>query len=199
MKRALLAALAIFIAGCFSTGTRESQRYYVLEVPAGKQSAAKSTRTSTLLVAPTTIASFYDTQDIVYSRSPGTRAYYQFNSWTERPSRTIHVLLVERLERSGAFRNVAEARSGVEGDLVLSTHIQEMYHDAVAAPGSAQVTLSAELARAGRAAPIARRTFNSSAQAASYDAQGAVKAFSEALGPLLDDLAAWVDDSAPRP
>ena len=58
-------------------------------------------RPTTLVVPPTSAASFYDTQDLVFSRSPGTRGYYQFNSWTERPGRAIHELLVARLEGSG--------------------------------------------------------------------------------------------------
>ena len=198
MRLALLAVLALLLAACFSTGTREPQRYYVLEPAAGRTTPERVARPARLIVAPTDSASFYNTQDIVYSRSPGTRAYYQFNSWTEPPGRSIHALLVFRLQRSGAFRDVAASGSGVGGGLVLTTYVEEMYHDAAAAPGSARITLRAELANPGQDGLIGQRSFSRSAQAASYDAQGAVKGFAEALGALLEEVVAWVDETAPR-
>ena len=53
------------------------------------QVAAATPQSGVITPAPTTAASFYDTQDIVFSRSPGTRGYYQFGHWTERPQRVI--------------------------------------------------------------------------------------------------------------
>ena len=197
MRFAFVVVLALFVAGCFSGGTHEAQRYYVLEVPAGKTVAERAARPATLYVAPTSTAAFYDTQDIVFSRAPGTRAYYQFNGWTEPPGSSIHAALLARLERSGAFREVAVPRGGASG-LVLRTHLEEIYHDAGAAPGSVRVALSAELADATRNGFVARRSFSRSAPAPSYDAQGAAKALGEALGALLDELVAWVDETAPR-
>jgi cholesterol transport system auxiliary component len=197
VRFAFVVVLALFVAGCFSSGTHEAQRYYVLEVPAGKTVPERAARPATLYVAPTSTAGFYDTQDIVFSRAPGTRAYYQFNSWTEAPGSSIHAALVARLERSGAFREVAVPRGGASG-LVLRTHLEEIYHDAGAPPGSVRVGLSAELTDGTQNGLIARRSFSRSAPAPSYDAQGAAKALGEALGALLDELVAWVDETAPR-
>ena len=190
--------LAASLGGCFSPGgERQAQRYFVLEA-ASASAVRKAARATTLLVATTGAAGFYDSQGIVYSRAPGTRAYYQHSSWTERPSRRIHDLLVARLEQSGAFRTVAAAGSGLRGDLVLSTRLEELYHDAAQAPGTVRVALSAELTDPAQHSLVARRTFTGSAPAASYDAPGAVRAINEALGPLLDEVVAWVDQTAPR-
>ena len=197
MRFAFVVVLALFVAGCFSSGTHEAQRYYVLEAPAGRSVPERAARPATLYVAPTSTAGFYDTQDIVYSRSSGTRAYYQFNSWTEPPGSSIHGLLVARFEHSGAFREVAVPRGGASG-LVLRTHLEEFYHDAASAPGSVRIALSAELTDTTRNGFIGRRGFSRSAPAPSYDAQGAAKALGEALGALLDELVAWVDETAPR-
>jgi cholesterol transport system auxiliary component len=145
-------------------------------------------------VPPTSTASFYDTQDIVYSRSPGTRAYYQFNRWTERPGRAFHGLLVSAFERSGAFRTVSSAES--EG-LVLRTRLEELYHDAAQAPGTARIVLAAELVEPSRRV-IARRTFSVSSPAPTYDAPGAVHAFRLAAAALLQEVLAWVDEHTPR-
>lgn len=198
MTIALVTLLSAALAGCTSFGAQPPQRYYVLEVPASKDVADRTPRAATLLVAPTTVSSFYETQDIVYSRSPGTRAYYQLNAWTERPGPRITELLVTRLDRAGSFGNVASVISGVRGDVVLDTHLTEFYHDAMSAPGSVRVGITAELLDPATRKLLARRNFARVEPAATYDAPGAVQAFNRALGGVLDEIAAWVESSANR-
>jgi cholesterol transport system auxiliary component len=198
MEAVLRAATIALVAGCTSLGSEEPQRYYVLEAPSAKGSAAGSPRGSALLVSPTTAPSFYETQEIVYSRAPGERGYYQFHAWTERPGRRMTELLVRRLERAGLFKTVATAMGGVQGNLVLNTHLAEFYHDAATTPGGVRVTITAELMDPARRVLLARRTFERSAAAATYDAPGAVRAFGIAVAAILDDIAAWVEASAPR-
>jgi cholesterol transport system auxiliary component len=198
MRRWALAALACVLTACISSGPRDVQRYYVLEDSRSSGTKAEAGRNGTLLLAPTAVSGFYDTQGIAYSRSSGMRAYYQYHSWTEAPGRRIDELLTARLERSGAFRTVASVTSAVRGDLVLSTYVAELYHDAAVAPGSGHVALTAELTDPARRTLVARRNFAASASAASFDAPGAVQALNQALGTLLDELVAWVDETAPR-
>lgn len=198
MRQWIIAALACALGACVSSGPREVQRFYVLEDSKASTAKAEAARAATLLLAPTTASSFYDTQGIAYSRAPGMRAYYQYHSWTEPPGRRIGELLAARLERNGTFRTVASVTSAVRGELVLSTHLAELYHDAASAPGSARVSLTAELTDPARRVLVARRSFSASASAASYDAAGAVQAFNQALAALLDELAAWIDGAVPR-
>lgn len=202
MKTSIRIAIAVAaiaaLASCASFGPQEPQRYYVLDALPAKAGPVRTPRASTLLVAPTTASSFYETQEIVYSRAPGVRAYYQLHAWTERPARRITELLVTRLEREGLFKTVAAAVSGVQGSLVLNTHLVEFYHDAADPPGSVKVTITAELMDPALRVLLARRTFDRSARAATYDAAGAVHALSGAVTAILDDIASWVDASAPR-
>jgi ABC-type uncharacterized transport system auxiliary subunit len=170
--------LAACVAACSLPGPREPDRYFILE--AGPAPAAARSGPS-VAVEPTTVAGFYDTQDIAFSREPGTRAYYQFNHWTERPQRAIHRLLAGRLEGTGP-----------EGALRLETRLEEIYHDAAQAPGTAHITIAAELVDSRRRAVLARRTFSRSAPAASHDAPGAVRGFNQALAAVLGDIEAWV-------
>lgn len=197
-KILLACSAAALAAGCLSSSERAFQRYYVLEASGVQAAQAKTPRASTLLVAPTTASSFYETQDIVYSRIPGTRAYYQFHAWTERPGRAVGELLVAHLERRGSFKAITRATSGIQGELILETHLSEFYHDASADPGSIRVSLTAELIDPVRRVLVARRTFTRSAPAVTYDAPGAVQAFNKAIGAMLDDVSAWVDGAAPR-
>ncbi|HEU4350238.1 MAG TPA: ABC-type transport auxiliary lipoprotein family protein [Burkholderiales bacterium] len=189
--------ILILLSGCVSSGPRQPQRFYVIE-DVGKSYEAKTARSSILLLAPTTAAGFYDTQSIAYSRAPGTRAYYHYHSWTELPARRIGELLAARLQKSGGFRTVASLMSPVRGELVMSTHLAELYHDAASQPGVARVALTAELTDPLKRALVARKSFTASAPAASFDAAGAVHGFNQALATLLDEVSAWVDAEAPR-
>jgi cholesterol transport system auxiliary component len=203
MKRIHLApwvgALALAVTAC-ATGVRAPQHYYVLDpLPSAAPvmpNGATRADAATMLVAPTTTTGFYDAQAIAYSRSPDTRAYYQLNSWTEPPSRRLGVLLTERLMRSGAFGNVALATHGVHGQLLLTTHLEEIYHDASTPPGTARIALVAELSDPARRSITDQRRFTASAPAATYDAAGAVQGFDAALGPLLDEVVAWAAEAS---
>jgi cholesterol transport system auxiliary component len=207
LKPAMLAALAgvmmAVLGGCASFGPQEARRYYVLDAHApdaspGKERAPVAPRGATLLVAPVTVSGFYETAEIAYSRAPGMRAYYQLNAWTERPGRRLTDLLVMRLARAGSFGTVATAVSGVKGDVIISAHLAEFYHDAAVAPGSVRVAVTVELTDPVRRTLLARRMFVQSAPAPTYDAPGAVQAFNVAVTALLDDIAAWVEMSVPR-
>ena len=182
---ALVAALlAGLVAACGAMGTREPDRYFVLDVPPAAANAPRTT--PALVVMPTTVSSFYDTQDIAYSRAPGTRAYYQFNHWTDRPQRAVHAQLVSRL---GAANSA--------GGFILATHLDEIYHDAAQQPGTARLTVSAQLVDPKSRAVVAQRVFNGAAPAASFDAPGAVDGMRRALGALLDEIAAWAAATPP--
>ncbi len=188
---ALLAAAAL-LCGCSGLSAGTSQRYFVLEVaPSQVVAGAAMKREAILLVAPTTASSFYDTQELIFSRSAGQRAYYQFSSWTEPPNRGLAAQLAARLEQGGAFRAVAETTSSVRGSLLLRTHLLEIYHDATSVPGNARVGLAAELSDPAGRMLLARRTFVAAVPVRSHDAAGAVQGFDEALGTILDEVASW--------
>ncbi len=179
MKRFMVLAFSAWLAGCAVMGERQAHRYYLLE----PRPPAATPRGAAITPAPTTAASFYDTQDIVFSRSPGTRGYYQFGHWTERPQRVIQSELAARY---------APAREGY----ILATHLVEIYHDAAAVPGASRITVTAELLERAHRAPVARRTFTREAPAPSHDAAGAVAGFNEAAGSVLDDIVEWADREA---
>lgn len=179
MRRVAVLAFTAWLAGCAVMGERQPHRYYLLE----PRPAAATPHSGAITPAPTTAASFYDTQDIVFSRSPGTRGYYQFSHWTERPQRVMQSELAARY---------APAREGY----ILATHLVEIYHDAAAVPGASRITVTAELIERAHRTPVARRTFTREAPAESHDAAGAVAGFNVAAGAVLDDIVEWADREA---
>jgi cholesterol transport system auxiliary component len=198
MSVVLVSAAIAALSGCASLGPQEAPRYYVLTAASAKPALVSTPRGATLLVVPTAASAFYETQEIVYSRAPGERAYYVFHMWTERPSRRIADLLVMRVEQERLFKTVAAAGSGVHGDWLLNTYLTEFYHDAASSPGRVRVTMTAELTDPVARVLLARRVFDQSAATRTNDAPGAVQAFGDAVAALLDDICAWLDASAPR-
>lgn len=203
MKAGLsLVALSLVLAGCVNIGEKSeipAVVYYVLqdasleeaaplraEVPqSGMESAP------TLLVLDTTAGGFYDTDQLVFSRSVGTRGQYQFARWTERPGKRFADLMRERLDRQGKWR-VTAAGGYVRGDVLLDTELVEFYHDASSEPGQMRLVLRAELVDLKQRKLLGRRVFEQSAPLATFDADGAAEASSQAVGRALDDLSVWL-------
>ena len=197
MKRA--AAALVLVAGCVGIPDVPPREYYVLEDFAGAGAAKPGDATGrVLLVNPAAASPFYDTQNLVFSRAPGQRAYYQFAGWTERPARRLSELLTRRLEARGGFRSVAATTSGVRGDVVLNARLEEFYHDVTSKPGSVRVEVAAECIDFSGRTVVSRRRFVQSAPAAGENAQAAVAAFNQATTALLDEMAGWVEQSVAR-
>ena len=192
---ALLVAAAL--TGCAGLRPTEAHRHFVLDPPRAEHAAspAAPAHDTVLLVAPTSVATFYDTQRMAFSRERGQLGYYQYSSWSEPPGRRMTALLATALESRGDFRVVAVAGSGVRGQLLLTTHLGEIYHDASAPPGTARLSVVAELVDLRHRALIARRTFSATAPVSSADSAGAAAACGKALGELIEQMAAWAREA----
>ncbi|MHB1093769.1 ABC-type transport auxiliary lipoprotein family protein [Thiobacillus sp.] len=206
-----LIALVLALGGCTNFGLHPKTPgvvYYVLddsepgatatpahsaalEDSAPQQAETRPESVPTLLVLDTTTAGFYDTDQLVFSRSADTRGQYQFARWTERPGKRFADLLRARLERLGRYR-ITSAGSYVRADLMLDTRLAEFYHDATSEPGQVRLQLRAELIDLKQRSVLGRRTFELSVPSKSYDAAGAAQASSLAVGRVLDDLDAWL-------
>lgn len=198
MKPAIaLAVLSLALGGCVNIGEKRdvpAVTYYVLNdsapAPAGA-SVTESADARTLLVLDTTTSGFYDTDQIVFSRSGDTRGQYQFARWTERPGKRFADLMRSRLERQGAWR-ISAAGGYVRGDVLLDTELVEFYHDAASEPGQVRLVLRAELVDMKQRTLLGRRVFEQQVPVTRYDAAGAAQASSLAVSRVLDDLTAWL-------
>jgi cholesterol transport system auxiliary component len=194
MKTLLLAGLlSLALGGCFSLGTNKDVPIVTYQLrDSGSVTPAAQPNPRSLLVLPTASDAFYDTTSMAFSRAPDTRGLYQFALWTERPARRLSSLLLARLDAEHAFASVAQAGSGVKGDWLLDTELLAFYHDAVTPPGSVRVALRADVVDVRSRSLIARKRFDVSVPAASYDAAGAAQAFNQATGNLLDLVSRWL-------
>ena len=187
---------SLLLAACVGSGG-EPRRFFVLAEETSSIPAATVGARGSIAVASTTAATFYDTTDIAYSAAPGTRAYYRAASWTEAPADTLGRLLLTSLAADGAFESVTAATSGVRADLLLTTVLLDLHHEAVKAPGKVRVEIAAELIDLRSHALIARRTFVAEASAPTFDAAGAVAGLRSATASALRDIDAWVVATRP--
>jgi cholesterol transport system auxiliary component len=192
---ALVALLSVALAGCVNFGEKANTPavlHYVLTDTAPAASALPVRADApTLLVLDTSAGGFYDTDQLVFSRTAGTRGQYQFARWTERPGKRFADLLRARLDRHGAW-NVSAAGGYVRGDLLLDTEMVEFYHDASHEPGQVRLVLRAELVDMRQRTLLGRRVFEQQVPMATYDAAGAAQASNVAASRALDELVAWL-------
>jgi cholesterol transport system auxiliary component len=194
MKTLSAIAAALVLAGCVSAPNVPPMQYFVLGngQETGSVRPASQKSGGVLLLHPTSVSAFYDTQRLVFSRAEGQRAYYQFASWTDRPGRAFSELLSQRLGASFTT-------SGVKGDLILHTRLEELYHDAAASPGTVKIEVTAELVDAAGRRVGERQRFSRSVTARSENAAGAVEAANRAVSEVLDEIAAWIEGARQRP
>lgn len=196
----LLCGLGTGLAGCMSLQDVPPREYYVLDDLAKAGASGRAAPGGkVLLVSAASASPFYDTQNMVFSRAPGQRAYYQFAGWTERPGRRLTELLMRRLEARGSFKSVAATTAGIKGDFVLSTRLEEFYHDTGANPGSVRVEVSAEIVDYAGRTIVAQRRFSQSVLATGENAQAAVAAFNRAATTVLDEMSAWIEGVVTQP
>ncbi len=191
----ILAALTLALTGCVNLGSRTdtpSVVYYVLNDAAPAAAATPvQAGAPTLLVLDTATGSFYDTDQLIFSRRAGTRGQYQLARWTERPGKRFSDLMRARLDHQGVW-HVSAAGGYVRGDVLLDTELVEFYHDAVSQPGTVRLVLRAELVDLKQRTLLGRRVFEQRVALATYDAAGAAQASSQAVSRALDELTAWL-------
>ena len=190
-----LLVLSLVLTGCVNLAEQRDPPavvYYVLSDTAPPtQAATVRANVPTLLVLDTTTSSFYDTDQLVFSRKPGTRGQYQFARWTERPGKRFANLMRARLDQQSAWL-VTAAGGHVRGDVLLDTELVEFYHDAVSNPGQVRLELRAELIDLKKRSLLGRRVFEQNVPLTTYDAAGAAQASNLAASRALDELAAWL-------
>lgn len=195
IKTPALLGLALALAGCVNLGEQRDAPAgvdYVLNDTAPRvKPAAVRPDAPTLLVLDTTTARYYDTDQLIFSRAPGTRGQYQFARWTERPGKRFADLMRTRLDQQNAWR-VSAAGGYVHGDVLLDTELVEFYHDASSNPGHVRLELRAELVDLKKRSLLGRRVFEQNVPLATYDAAGAAMASNLAVSRALDDLGVWL-------
>ncbi len=201
LRRAALAALALLpLAGCVAVtvGSNDAPPivYYQLDdarprTPA-PAAANPAPRLAIQAISGNPIA---DASQLVFSRRPGERSFYQFALWSERPSRRLALLAQQRLEAGGTFAVVTQLGQPIATDWLLTLALESLVHDVSTPPGTVRVAWRAELIRRSDRSRVGLRTFAAEAPAAEATAPSAVAAFDIAMANALDQMTAWIEST----
>ena len=186
--------VAALIGGCISVGLGgegTALAQYRLEDLSPRMQARAAPVDRRLLITTLPSETIGDTYSMAYTRAAQQRQYYQFASWTDRPSARIVQLLIERIETRGVFESVSRLGGGIGGGLILNIGVNEFVHDIRSS--TVRIEVTAELIdRRGRDL-VERKRFTTSAPVAEESAPAAVTAWSRAVTSLLDELVPWLE------
>jgi ABC-type uncharacterized transport system auxiliary subunit len=209
----LLAIPTAALAGCAGLSGRSSQVWWEW-VDAGASSpgsaaggeGAQARAATVLAVEGAAAGVVHDGTALLFSRSPGMLAPYQYASWTERPASRLARLAQHRLRARGGFRDVVPVDAGVAPDLLLTLTLGTLHHSldandlaaagAGTAAGNLVLSVTARLVDWRTRRPIAERAFEAREAVAIAEAAGAVEATGRAGARVLDALALWVEQAA---
>ena len=188
-----IALIALTLSACINLGVDKNAppvTNFVLE-DLGRTAPPHAPRPLTLVVLDTQASAFYDTDALAYSDRAGTRSYYQYARWSERPGKRFTELLDQRIARENIFAAVT-GNGQVRGDWLLETQLLEFYHDATKPPGRTRIVLRADVIDLATHKLVGQKLFRADADLTSYDAAGAYQGFTQSTTRLLDDIVDWL-------
>ncbi len=188
---------AAVLSACISVGLGgegSPQAQYRLEDLSPKMQPRATPIERRLLLLTAASGPVGDTYSMAYTRAPQQRQFYQFASWTDRPSERVVQLLTDRLQARSMFESVSQLGGGVGGGLLLNIGVNEFIHDV--STGTGRVEITAELIQRRGRMLIERKRFVASAPVAAENAPSAVVGLSRALTTVLDELVPWLERTA---
>lgn len=199
MKR-LIALFALgLLSGCLGGQNTPATTHYVMsDTATGAPAQEATTVAKNLVVSGAADDPFYDAENLVFSRERGSRGYYHFAAWTDRPSRRVAALVQRRIETRGRFASVSSITAGVNADLLLNVSVVELYHDLTVTPAVARVQLIGEVVDWKTRSLLGRRSFSIALPVASADARSAVDSLNRGVTAILDELVPWVEGIATK-
>ena len=150
----------------------------------------------TLIVSATRAAAGFDSAQIVYRRQASEIEYFANHQWVEPPSQMLGPLIRRAVERTGAYRAVLQAPTGVAGQLRLDTELVRLQQEFFSSPSRVRLTLHAVLIDTTTRRVVAWRTSDASVPVARDDPRAGVAAAQQAVQQVMLDLAAFCAEPA---
>ena len=186
----LILMLALILSGCsfLSPVQIQPENNYLLTAThiALPRHAA---RPITLLVVQPETEALYNTTQMVYTTRPYQIAYFAQNRWAETPSQMLHSLIVQTLQNAHYFRRVVSPPYAGRYDYVLSTRILTLQQNFLYHPSIVQLTVRADLIKAGNNQIIATKLFTITVPMQQRTPYSGVVAANHATVKLLSELA----------
>lgn len=192
------AALVVtLLAGCaaFAPKAPPPTSFYALDSASTDGRAAAPGRSAsvpaapTLIVNPSQAAAGFDSQHIIYTRSPHQLEYFARSEWIATPARMLAPLIVAAIERDGAFHGVVATPSAAAGDMRLDTEILRLQQDFGDGPSRVRFTLRAQIVDTATRRVLASEEFDETVAATSDAPYAGVVAANRVVQAVLTRLA----------
>ncbi len=129
---------------------------------------------------------------MVYTETPAALYAYRDSRWADAPAQMLRPLLVETLERTGAFHAVLTQPGSGRADYHLEVKLLRLQQEFYTTPSQVRVGVRANLIDVSNRQVMASRTFHSVQSAPTDNAYGGVQAANTAVAELLTELAEFV-------
>ncbi len=188
LRAALLAGLAA-LPGCAILRAPQAVDvdYFTLDAVPGETAAGGSGRL-TLEVSPARDFPGFDSARMVYVKRPSELDYFARNRWVDTPARMLTPLLVQALERSGAFRAVVRGSGPVTAQLRLDSEVVRLQQEFLHKPSRVRLTVRVQLIDLAGRRVLGSREFDVSEPAPSDDPYGGVIAANQVLRRVLGEV-----------
>lgn len=135
---------------------------------------------------------YLNTPRMIFSRSAGTRGYYQFAFWIDTPATLISEALAEAVRCTGRFSDVSLQTADSRAEAVLEIRLEEFFHDATLSPGLVRVQLITRYVERALKPEAVLRRFSAAVAVESEDAEGAHAGFVKAVEKLTSEILSWI-------
>lgn len=192
LRATVVATSLVSLGGCalVDVASEPAPRFFTLTPPA-LQSMTSAVPAQLSVQAFTTSAAL-NTSRIVYQPSENEIKYYAGARWADQTPAMIRRLMVETLERSGAFAAVLGEGAPAQADYMLSGEIRRFAATPAAGDEKrVEIVLLTRLTEKGSGRIVGTKLFSGTVTSPDGGMDNVVGAYNAALGKVLSELSAW--------
>ena len=191
MKKLLIAALALPLAGCISFGAKPPPSLLTLQpaAPLAVGATQRATPGATITIMTPSVPQEIATLRVPVRSTETSLAYVKDAQWVEPPNRLFGRLLSDTVSTRTGRVVVGDREFGVDPGAMLTGELRSFGVDA--ASSSAVVTFDAALVRS-TTTPLEKRRFEARVPVAVVDATAVGVALNTAANQVAGEVADWV-------
>lgn len=187
-----LIPIALLIGGCSPTLTPSTKEYTIYPTK-GESSASKPISTKTLRLMSSKTLPSLSSRDLVYLRQNGEIGNYLYTRWSDTPGTLIERSLLHALQEHRLFTTLLNSTSSAQSDLVLESDLSAFYHHFEGEHKShGVIDITYRLIDSKTKLPIASKRFFITKEAPTDNAEGGIKALSDATQELTRQCILWI-------